>query len=356
MLAIRACRLCHGKVLFPRPTVRVIRLTSSKANRPHVSKSTPSETAANHSSTQQPQLKEVLDLLSAYENRYTYRGWHVLRLVGVGLVTAGAAVFYFWGPIRRAISREGSELAQQTMQDENLQGEVDRITRQTTNTLLNDPKTVEVTVDFLIRLLQKPETRTYVVSFFSKVIADPTTVQALAQLLKDPVTVRQLQSSLNTLLKDPAIQASLNDLVFALLQDEQTQQVLEKMVMDLLQRPHVKASTADFFGQVLQYPQVIDAATASSKDVVAKLSRDEDIHKNLASAGSSAVKRMVIPGFMFRHHKDDDKHGNDDEGKKLEESDATDDTDCEGGSSSIDNANELVKDQEESTGDTLPAQ
>ena len=70
-----------------------------------------------------------------------------------------------------------------------------------------------------------------------------------------------------------------------------------------MQRPNVKASTADFFGQVLKYPQVIDAATASSKDVVANLSRDEDVHKNLASAGSSSVKRMVIPGFLFRHHK-----------------------------------------------------
>lgn len=190
------------------------------------------------------------------------------------------------------------------MQDKGLQQEVDRITQQTTNTLLNDPQTVQVSMEFLIRMLQKPETRQQVVTFVSQVLQDPSTVQALAQVLRDPVTLKQLQSSFNMLLNDATIHASLNDLVFQLLQQRETQRLLENLVMDLLQRDNVKESTADFFGQVLKYPQVIHAATESSKDVVANLSRDEQVQKNLASAGTSSLKRMVIPGFLLRHHDD----------------------------------------------------
>lgn len=294
------------------------------------------------STTQPPDIKEVLDILRSYERRYTYRGWHILRIASLAGAAVAGTVFYFWVPIRRFISREGSELAQQTMQDQGLQEEVDRITQKTTNTLLNDPETVQVTLNFLMKLLEKPETRAQVVSFFAKV-------------LRDPVTIRQLQSSFNILLNDPTIRASLNDMVFQLLKDPDTQRVLESMVMDLLQRDNVKASTADFFSQVLKYPQVIDAATVSSKDVVSNLSSDEDVHKNLASAGSSAVKRMVIPGFFFRHPKHEHEHKaieveskNNSDGKAL--TDVTEDS----GGGSIQNAESFVKDQSESN--QLPAQ
>jgi len=308
-----------------------------------------------------PDIKQVLDILKSYESRYTYRGWHILRYIGLAGVAVAGAVFYFWGPIKRLISQEGSELAQQTMQDEGLQQEVDRITQQTTNTLLNDPQTVQVTVDFLMRLLQKPETRAQTVSFFSKVLTDPTTVEALSQLLRDPVTIQQLQSSLNTLLNDPTIRASLNDMVFELLSHPQTQRLLENLVMDLFQRDNVKVSTADFFSQVLKYPQVIDAATASSKDVVENLARDEEVHKNLASAGTSAVKRMVIPGFLFRHPKEKGGKGmnmldveQDSTGDGGDERDTVMVVKDEDNDDGIENAEAFVEDQKPSY--PLPAQ
>jgi hypothetical protein len=233
-------------------------------------------------------------------------------------VTATALVAYYWKPIKRFLSQETSDLAQQTMQDEGLQQEVDRITQQTTNTLLNDPQTVQVSMEFLIRLLEKPETRQQVVTFVSQVLQDPSTVQALAQVLRDPVTLKQLQSSFNMLLNDATIRASLNDLVFQLLQQPETQRLLENLVMDLLKRENVKESTADFFGQVLQYPEVISSATDTSKDVVANLTRDEQVHKYLAQAGTSALKRMVIPGFLFRHHGDKNGSSKDgDDEKKI---------------------------------------
>ncbi len=160
----------------------------SKPQPPRHHPSSPSTTAAGPQA-QPPDLKEVVDLLRAYDSRYTYHGWHILRYFGLVGATAVSLVAYFWNDILHKLSREGSELAQQTMKDEDLQQEIDRITSQMTNTLLNDPRTVQVTLDFLMRLLQKPETRQQVVAFFQKVLTDPMTVQALAQLLRDPVTL-----------------------------------------------------------------------------------------------------------------------------------------------------------------------
>lgn len=368
-MALRLCRSCRSRIQVVyritsnTSTFRLGSSSSSNKKPPLSHQETPSNTATPPTGGSfdppPPHVKEVLDALRSYESRYTYRGWHILRYIGLAAVTFGGIAFYFRDSIRQFLSQETSELAQQTMQDKNLQQEVDRITQQTTNTLLNDPNTVQVSVEFIMRLLERDETRAQVVSLLNKVLVDPTTVQALSQLLQDPVTIRQLQSSLNTLLNDPTIRASLNSLVFELLKDPQTQLLLENLVMDLFQRDNVKQSTADFFGAVLRTPQVIDAATATSQDVVANLSSDEHVHKNLAHAGTSSLKRMVIPGFMFRHPKQNDKNNEDvkviDIEAEASDGDASDEQVVEAAEEAIPNVESFVQDQGQAT-NTLPAQ
>jgi len=257
----------------------------------------------------------VREALEGFDRRHTYRGWHLLNLLGAA--AGGSIVIFalFYDDIMRWLSGQGSELARQTISDAKLQQEVDRVTKVTTNTLLNDPQVTEVAVEFLLRLMEKEETRSNVVKFLSAVITDPSTVSALSQLLQNPATVRQLQNTFNILLKDPTIQQSLNIMVQKLLADEKTKAQFENLVVDLFQQQRVKSVVADFFGEVLRYDSVVTAATDSSRLLVEDLSKDTTVHENLASAGTSAVKRMVISPFVFHRAVDGKKDG--DEGSDI---------------------------------------
>ena len=234
-----------------------------------------------------------------FDQRHVYRGWHLTRFLGAVLGGSAICGGLFYDDIIRWLSGQGSELARQTIQDKELQKEVDRVTKVTTNALLNDPEVTEVTVEFLLRLLEKRETRANVVKFLSAVIGDPTTVNALANLIKDPSTVQQLQKVFNVLLQNPEIQNSLNIMVQNLLADPATRKQFENLIVDLFKQQNVKSVVADFFGEVLRYDPVIEATRDSLSVVVEQMSRDESVHKNLASAGSSAVKRMVFPPLFW---------------------------------------------------------
>ena len=78
-----------------------------------------------------------------------------------------------------------------------------------------------------------------------------------------------------------------------------TRKQFENLIVDLFKQQNVKSVVADFFGEVLRYDPVIEATRDSLSVVVEQMSRDESVHKNLASAGSSAVKRMVFPPLFW---------------------------------------------------------
>ena len=257
--------------------------------------------STNSNQTHKPLIRDaVREALQDFDRRHTYRGWHLLNFLGAA--GAGSIVIFvlFYDDIIHWLSGQVSELARQTISDVKLQQEVDRVTKVTTNALLNDPEVIEVTVEFLLRLLEKQETRANVVKFLSAVIVDPSTVNALSELLKNPATVRQVQNLFNVLLQDPTIQQSLNVMVQNLLADDKTKAQFENLMVDLFQQQRVKSVVADFFGEVLRYDSVVTAATDSSRLIVEDLSKDDTVHRNLASAGTSAVKQMVISPFVFR--------------------------------------------------------
>jgi hypothetical protein len=71
------------------------------------------------------------------------------------------------------------------------------------------------------------------------------------------------------------------------------------LIVDLFKQQNVKSVVAEFFGEVLRYDPVIEATRDSLSVVVEHMSNDVQVHKNLASAGSSAVKRMVFPPLFW---------------------------------------------------------
>lgn len=154
MQSLSFCFMCHSRVA-PR-AIQVAttspRFVSSSFKPPTSRQQMPSPTPFTkyvyNPSDPSPHIKELLDAIRYYEHHYTYRGWHVLRVIGLAGIAIAGVVIYFWKDTKSILSKETSDLAQQTMQDEALQAEVDRITQQMTNTLLNDPKTARWNLSF----------------------------------------------------------------------------------------------------------------------------------------------------------------------------------------------------------------
>ena len=234
--------------------------------------------------------------------KYSYRGWTLFRMAGLSAAGVAGGCYYYRENIYRFAGGEGAKIASQTIQDHELVNQVNTLTQSVTETLLNDQQTLQMAVEFIIRLLDEPETRKYSVEFLNNLCQDDETklilTRLLTELLTDPESINQLKILLTNLLTDREIVASMTQLVNEYLNHPETIAIMERLVVDLFKKETIRKAAEEFLVEVFSRQSVIDQAAASGKQAIADITDDPEIHVKMGDLGWNSFVQALTPKFL----------------------------------------------------------
>jgi hypothetical protein len=145
-----------------------------------------------------------------------------------GLVTAfggccavAGIAFLIWKPFKQDSVHQTAAVASEALGDVKVRGQAVTLSKEVVESVLKDPKSVELLVEVVTSLLQKKDTQKAVTSFIQSVFADEYTQAISRKFVVDIIDSSYVREQLETiaydlvveLLKNPKLRVSLSELL-----------------------------------------------------------------------------------------------------------------------------------------------
>ena len=175
------------------------------------------------------------------------------RIYGGGFLILGMSVWIYGSTIIDYFSGNVAEVTSKSIASVEVQSEVQSLAIGAVNTVLQDKQVLGQTVSFLQDLVKQPETQLALVTLLVSALQNTEMqkeVQKLSQnvvnyILNDKQTLEQVTVLLGNVLQQPWTKKVVLDLLKQLMEDEQTRDALGRLLVSTLARDDVVQSSTD---------------------------------------------------------------------------------------------------------------
>lgn len=247
----------------------------------------------DHSSTYSRQVREISAALTNLHLSSRVSWSKIVMALGAVTGVAGLLIYIFRDPLKANLSEQTADVAKRSLNSTEVQTQVNVLSADVVQGLLNNPAVMAQSQAFLTRLMAAPDTRANLVTLLQATANDPETLALmskfsaalLADLASRPDTLAQLTNLLRSAITNPGNEQALQVLFKSFAAEPNTQ----RMVADL-----ARAAALD----VLNDDAVKEAAKQFLKDVTA----DTAVQKSTGDALWNAVKFSLKPNWLGRSH------------------------------------------------------
>lgn len=262
----------------------------------------------DHSSTYSRQVREISAALTNLHLSSRVSWSKIVMALGAVTGVAGLLIYIFRDPLKANLSEQTADVAKRSLNSTEVQTQVNVLSADVVQGLLNNPAVMAQSQAFLTRLMAAPDTRANLVTLLQATANDPETLALmskfsaalLADLASRPDTLAQLTNLLRSAITNPGNEQALQVLFKSFAAEPNTQ----RMVADL-----ARAAALD----VLNDDAVKEAAKQFLKDVTA----DTAVQKSTGDALWNAVKFSLKPSWLGRSG-----HGHQTPGEIIAEAEA----------------------------------
>ena len=246
---------------------------------------------SDHSSIYSRQVRDISAALTNLHLSSRVSWSKIVMALGAVTGVAGLLIYIFRDPLKANLSEQTADVAKRSLNSTEVQTQVNVLSADVVQGLLNNPAVMAQSQAFLTRLMAAPDTRANLVTLLQATANDPETLALmskfsaalLADLASRPDTLAQLTNLLRSAITNPGNEQALQVLFKSFASEPNTQ----RMVADL-----ARAVALD----VLNDDAVKEAAKQFLKDVTA----DTAVQKSTGDALWNAVKFSLKPNWLGR--------------------------------------------------------
>jgi hypothetical protein len=253
--------------------------------------------------SQQAQSYAALrDSIRRLDSSMQYKNYHTLRW-SAGLLGVGALGLYLYrDDVKKSFGTTTADLTSSTLRDHGVQREAQNLAQGVVYQLLNDPRSVQLTTDFLNQLLEREDTRAAVLALLAGVAARPETQELFQDLfirvLSSPGFIAETVRFTAEVLRRESTKDALRDLFNSYYQDEWAQQQTATFFQTVINSAAFRDASAQL-GQDSAH-QVLDDAAVAEHAVrwINAVLANPDIHSKAGDAIWGALTSSFVPGFL----------------------------------------------------------
>eukprot|EP01135_Chromosphaera_perkinsii_P004317 Nk52_evm9s277 gene=Nk52_evmTU9s277 len=206
-----------------------------------------SSTSSSSGPPPEPPADSLLLRLQALDDHFRYRGYSVLRIGTLFLVSGGAYVYIFQDDIKDKAAVEISDVAQRSLNDDQMREKAQELSKSVVHEVLSDARTVDTATSFVKDLSGKDDLRRAVVLLLQQIMADPVLLNEVNRFVG--LIVRDI-------LEDEEVYQKVLDMINRLMVDPMTKEYFVKLMWMTMADPYFQKYTADFTRWVFSTPEV----------------------------------------------------------------------------------------------------